>query len=44
MVRIPAFGITGPYRGYRTLGNQMEALAGHPVIRAYLGTVGSSRR
>lgn len=44
MVRIPAFGITGPYRGYRTLGNQMEALAGHPVIRAYPGTVGSSRR
>ena len=35
MVRIPAFGIEGPYRGYRTFGHHMEALAGHPAIRSY---------
>jgi len=35
MLRVPAFGLTGIYRNYRTFGNHMEALAGHPVIRAY---------
>ena len=35
LVRMPAFGLDGPYRGYRTLGNQMESLAGHPLIRSY---------
>ena len=35
MLRIPAFGIEGPYRGYRTYGNHMEGIAGHPAIRAY---------
>jgi crotonobetainyl-CoA:carnitine CoA-transferase CaiB-like acyl-CoA transferase len=35
MLRIPGFGITGPYRGYRTMGHHMEALAGHPAIRTY---------
>ena len=35
MVRMPAFGLTGPYRNYRTWGNHMEAVAGHPLIRAY---------
>ncbi len=35
LLRIPAFGIDGPYRGYRTFGNHMEALAGHPVLRGY---------
>jgi crotonobetainyl-CoA:carnitine CoA-transferase CaiB-like acyl-CoA transferase len=37
LLRIPAFGLDGPYRGYRTFGNHMEALAGHPVLRAYPG-------
>jgi crotonobetainyl-CoA:carnitine CoA-transferase CaiB-like acyl-CoA transferase len=37
MVRIPAFGIDGPYRGYRTFGHHMEALSGHPAIRSYPG-------
>jgi crotonobetainyl-CoA:carnitine CoA-transferase CaiB-like acyl-CoA transferase len=37
LVRVPAFGLTGPYRGYRTLGNHMESIVGHPVIRAYPG-------
>ena len=35
MLRVPAFGIEGPYRGYRTWGNHMEALLGHPVLRSY---------
>ncbi len=35
LLRIPAFGLDGPYRGYRTFGNHMEAVAGHPVLRAY---------
>ena len=35
MLRIPGFGIDGPYRGYRTMGHHMEALAGHPAIRSY---------
>ena len=35
MLRVPAFGIDGPYRGYRTFGNHMEALIGHPVLSAY---------
>ena len=37
MVRIPGFGIEGPYRSYRTMGHHMEALAGHPAIRSYPG-------
>ncbi len=35
LVRMPAFGIEGPYKNYRTWGNHMEALAGHPLLRAY---------
>jgi crotonobetainyl-CoA:carnitine CoA-transferase CaiB-like acyl-CoA transferase len=35
LLRIPGFGIDGPYRGYRTMGHHMEALAGHPAIRSY---------
>ena len=35
MVRMPAFGLAGPYKNYRTWGNHMEALSGHPLIRAY---------
>lgn len=35
LLRIPGFGVDGPYRDYRTFGNHMESIAGHPVIRAY---------
>ena len=35
MIRQPAFGIEGPYMNYRTWGNHMEALVGHPLLRAY---------
>ena len=37
LVRAPAFGISGPYRRYRTNGAHMEAIVGHPVLRAYPG-------
>jgi crotonobetainyl-CoA:carnitine CoA-transferase CaiB-like acyl-CoA transferase len=30
-----SFGATGPYRGYRALGLQMEAFAGHDLLRHY---------
>ena len=35
LVRMPGFGIEGPYKNYRTWGNIMEGLAGHPLLRAY---------
>ncbi|MDA1095904.1 MAG: CoA transferase [Chloroflexi bacterium] len=35
LVRQPAFGIEGPYKNYRTWGNHMEALIGHPYLRSY---------
>jgi crotonobetainyl-CoA:carnitine CoA-transferase CaiB-like acyl-CoA transferase len=35
MVRIPGFGIDGPYRNLRSMGHFMEAIAGHPAIRTY---------
>jgi crotonobetainyl-CoA:carnitine CoA-transferase CaiB-like acyl-CoA transferase len=35
MVRIPGFGIEGPYRSLRSMGHFMEAIAGHPAIRTY---------
>ena len=35
LLRVPGFGVDGPYRDYRTFGNHMESIAGHPVIRAY---------
>ncbi|MSQ36136.1 MAG: CoA transferase [Dehalococcoidia bacterium] len=35
LVRMPGFGLDGPYRTYRTMGHHMESLAGHPAIRSY---------
>lgn len=37
MLRIPGFGIEGPYRSLRSMGHFMEAMAGHPAIRTYAG-------
>jgi crotonobetainyl-CoA:carnitine CoA-transferase CaiB-like acyl-CoA transferase len=34
-VRASSFGQTGPYRGYRALGMQIEAFAGHDLLRTY---------
>ena len=35
LVRMPAFGLSGPYRNLRAYGGQMQAIAGLHLIRAY---------
>ncbi|MFQ5933901.1 MAG: CaiB/BaiF CoA transferase family protein, partial [Dehalococcoidia bacterium] len=35
MVRVPAYGLSGPYARYRAFGSHMEAVAGHTAIRGY---------
>ncbi len=35
MVRVPGFGLSGPYAHHRAFGSQMEALAGHTGIRGH---------
>ncbi|MBI2857136.1 MAG: CoA transferase [Chloroflexi bacterium] len=35
MLRMPAFGLDGPYRDHRMWGNHVEALLGHFLLRAY---------
>ena len=35
MVRFPGFGITGPYAHYKGYGHNMEAVAGHTMVRGY---------
>jgi benzylsuccinate CoA-transferase BbsF subunit len=37
MVRFPGFGIGGPYKHYKGYGLQMEAVAGHTMVRGYPG-------
>jgi crotonobetainyl-CoA:carnitine CoA-transferase CaiB-like acyl-CoA transferase len=37
LVRMPAFGITGPYQRYRTFGSHMESLVGHYSVFGYPG-------
>ena len=38
MLRMPGYGLTGPYRDFRGLGSHMEAIAGHTLIRSYPDT------
>lgn len=38
MVRMPGYGLTGPYKDFRGLGSHMEAIAGHTLIRSYQDT------
>ncbi len=38
MVRMPAYGLTGPYRRFRSLGAHLEGTAGHTLIRGYPDT------
>ena len=38
MVRFPGFGITGPYAHYKGYGHNMEAVAGHTMVRGYAGS------
>ncbi len=35
MLRMPAYGLTGPRRGYRSYGPHLEGSAGHTYIRGY---------
>jgi crotonobetainyl-CoA:carnitine CoA-transferase CaiB-like acyl-CoA transferase len=35
MLRISAFGLSGPYKYYRNYGTQIEAAIGHHLIRSY---------
>ena len=35
MLRMPAFGINGPYKNYRALGMHMEGAVGHTWVRGY---------
>jgi len=35
MISMPAFGVTGPYRGYRGFAPVIEALSGHTWMRGY---------
>ena len=35
LLRMPAFGLDGPWKNYRTWGSHMEAIAGHLLLRAY---------
>jgi crotonobetainyl-CoA:carnitine CoA-transferase CaiB-like acyl-CoA transferase len=35
MLRISAFGLSGPYKNYRNYGTQIEAAMGHHLIRGY---------
>jgi crotonobetainyl-CoA:carnitine CoA-transferase CaiB-like acyl-CoA transferase len=37
MVRFPGFGITGPYAHHKGYGTNMEAIAGHTMVRGYAG-------
>ena len=35
MLRMPAYGLSGPYKNYRSFGNHMEAVTGHHYLRGY---------
>lgn len=34
-LRMPAFGLSGPYKNYRAYGTHIEAMVGHHYIRGY---------
>jgi crotonobetainyl-CoA:carnitine CoA-transferase CaiB-like acyl-CoA transferase len=38
MVRMPAYGLTGPYRNYRSMGSHLDGAAGHTQLRGYPDT------
>ncbi|MFN8556817.1 MAG: CoA transferase [Dehalococcoidia bacterium] len=46
VVRMPGFGLSGPYSDYRCWGNHLEGMAGHHIVRSYpdmtLDAVGES--
>jgi crotonobetainyl-CoA:carnitine CoA-transferase CaiB-like acyl-CoA transferase len=38
MLRMPAYGLSGPYKNYRSFGMQLEGTAGHTGLRGYTDT------
>jgi crotonobetainyl-CoA:carnitine CoA-transferase CaiB-like acyl-CoA transferase len=34
-LRMPAYGLSGPYKSYRSFGNHMESMTGHHYLRGY---------
>ena len=34
-LRMPAYGLSGPYKNYRSFGVQLEGTAGHSLLRGY---------
>ena len=38
MLRMPAYGLTGPYKNFRSFGPHLEGTAGHTYIRGYPDT------
>jgi crotonobetainyl-CoA:carnitine CoA-transferase CaiB-like acyl-CoA transferase len=35
MLRMPAYGLSGPYKNYRSFGTHMEGMTGHHHLRGY---------
>lgn len=35
MLRMPGFGLSGPYKNWRSFGTHMESLTGHHLLRGY---------
>lgn len=35
VLRMPAYGLSGPYKNYRSFGTHMEGMTGHHLIRGY---------
>ncbi|MBI4300295.1 MAG: CoA transferase, partial [Chloroflexi bacterium] len=35
MISMPGFGVEGPYKGFVTLGDSIDAVAGHTALRGY---------
>jgi crotonobetainyl-CoA:carnitine CoA-transferase CaiB-like acyl-CoA transferase len=35
MLRMPAFGLTGPYKNFRGFGTHVEGMIGHHLLRSY---------
>jgi crotonobetainyl-CoA:carnitine CoA-transferase CaiB-like acyl-CoA transferase len=35
MLRMPAYGLSGPYKNYRSFGTHMESMTGHHHLRSY---------
>ena len=43
MVRMPAYGLSGPYKNFRSFGTHLESTIGHTSVRGYTDTDPSLR-